>query len=213
MNLERIYEYRFQGISKHKKDITWAEITKFILTLAGNPTKVLDPACGELEFLKFVPNSVEKWGFDLQEPKTNIEHIKFKKESIFEANLINNYYDLIFISNFLEHLESSEIAFSLMQKFLNALAPNGKLIVMGPNFKYCSKEYFDCSDHKLILTDISLSEILYSAGFNKIKIVPKFIPYSFRSAIPVNKWLVKMYLNLPFAWKILGKQFLVIATK
>ena len=126
---------------------------------------------------------------------------------------MNDYYDLIFVSNFLEHLENSEVAFVLIEKLKNALSSDGKLIIMGPNFKYCVKEYFDCSDHKLILTEVSLSEILFSAGFNKIKIWPKFLPYSFRGKLPVNRLLVRIYLNLPFVWKIFGKQFLVIATK
>ena len=41
----------------------------------------------------------------------------------------------------------------------------------------------------------------------------KFLPYSFRSRLPVNPILVKIYLKFPFIWSILGNQFLVFFQK
>jgi hypothetical protein len=32
---------------------------------------------------------------------------------------------------------------------------------MGPNFKYCYKEYFDFADHSVILSELGVAEHLY----------------------------------------------------
>ena len=37
--------------------------------------------------------------------------------------------------------------------------------MIGPNFRYCSREYFDCADHTVILTHVSMAEHLHAAGF------------------------------------------------
>lgn len=95
----------------------------------------------------------------------------------------------------------------------NALREGGRIAVMGPNFKYCQKEYFDFADHKMILTHFSLEEHIYSAGFNILKEVPRFLPVSFRGRLPINKLIVRTYLSIPLLWKLFGKQFLIIAEK
>jgi hypothetical protein len=86
---------------------------------------------------------------------------------------------------------------------------------MGPNFKYASREYFDFADHTVILTELGLAEHLYGAGFQVREIHPRFLPLSFRGRglLPVSKLTVGLYLKNPFAWKILGKQFLLVGEK
>jgi hypothetical protein len=93
------------------------------------------------------------------------------------------------------------------------LKPGGRIAIMGPNFKYCQNEYFDFADHKMILTHLSLEEHIYSAGFDVIKVVPRFLPVSFRGRFPINKLIVRTYLLMPLLWKFFGKQFLIIAEK
>jgi hypothetical protein len=81
---------------------------------------------------------------------------------------------------------------------------------MGPNFRYCRDEYFDYADHTLPLTHLAIAEHLYAAGFEVAEIVPRFLPYSFRSRFPASPSLTRAYLRTPAAWRLLGKQFLVI---
>jgi len=90
---------------------------------------------------------------------------------------------------------------------------NGTIAVMGPNFRYCSRQYFDCADHVLALTHVSVAEHLYAAGFEIKSIVPKFLPYSFRGHVPAAAALTQRYLKMPIVWRLFGKQFLVIAEK
>jgi hypothetical protein len=50
-------------------------------------------------------------------------------------------------------------------------------------------------------------------GFEMERVVPRFLPYTMNNATPTHELLVRAYLAIPLAWKILGKQFLVIARK
>jgi hypothetical protein len=84
---------------------------------------------------------------------------------------------------------------------------------MGPNFKYAYREYFDFADHSVCLSELGAAEHLVGAGFNIAKIYPRFLPLSFRGGLPVNKFLIQAYLQMPFAWRFFGKQFLLVAQK
>ena len=98
-------------------------------------------------------------------------------------------------------------------KAYSHLKPGGYAVVMGPNFKYCADEYFDCADHSVILTHMAVEEHLAAAHFKLVETNARFLPYSFRSRLPATKLTTKLFLRAKFAWKILGKQFLVIAQR
>jgi hypothetical protein len=81
---------------------------------------------------------------------------------------------------------------------------------MGPNFKYAWKQYFDFADHRLALTHITVLEHLAASGFEVESVWPRFLPYSFTGRLPARPELTRLYLKVPFAWQVLGKQFLVV---
>jgi hypothetical protein len=85
------------------------------------------------------------------------------------------------------------------------------LAIMGPNFKYCAREYFDCADHVLALTHVSVEEHLIAADFELQEIVPRFLPFSFRSRLPASARLTRLYLQMPLLWRVAGSQFLLLA--
>ena len=84
---------------------------------------------------------------------------------------------------------------------------------MGPNFRYCAREYFDMADHTLIFTHRAIAEHLYAAGYDLERIEPRFLPYSFTGFLPPSAALTRRYLQLPAAWRVLGKQFLVVGRR
>lgn len=121
--------------------------------------------------------------------------------------------DVVFMSNFLEHLASvREIDFCLKTIFAR-LRGCGRVIVMGPNIRYTGPKYWDFADHKVPLTDRTVVELLRKNGFLIDEWHPRFLPYSFQSPLPKWPWLVRLYLKLPFLWNIFGEQMLIVAHK
>ena len=84
---------------------------------------------------------------------------------------------------------------------------------MGPNIKYAYKEYWDYYDHILPFSDLSISEGLRKHGFSIDRTISRFLPYTMNGSLPTPDLMIKLYLRLPLAWRILGKQFLVVASK
>jgi ubiquinone/menaquinone biosynthesis C-methylase UbiE len=217
MNYRKIYEYRFAQVDFKKKNIVWNEIAHFLYNSYLNKSqKIIDPACGWCEFINHVP-AQERWAIDLQEDinKYAKPEIKTIIGDCLKIELPQNYFDGVFISNFLEHLNSQYEVADFLERMFNALKSKGRIVIIGPNFRYTYKDYFNFADHTVILTELGVAEHLYGAGFNIIKCYPKFLPLSFRSKsfLPINKFLINTYLKIPFAWNFLGEQFLLVAEK
>ncbi len=211
MNYERLYEYRFHDIDQDARTAVWGEIAPFIHEALGRPRVVLDPAAGRGEFINAVP-AEERWAVDMVDyPEgTHAPGTKVVVSDIFDADLPENHFDGVWVSNFLEHLLSQEDCARFLEKMHSVLKPGGRIAIMGPNFRYCAKDYFDCADHTLVFTHGAIAEHVYAAGFEVERVVPRFLPYSFRSKLPPSVAGTRRYLRTPLAWRLLGKQFLVI---
>jgi hypothetical protein len=110
-------------------------------------------------------------------------------------------------------LTTQEAVATFLERMHAASAPGGRIAIMGPNFRYCAPEYFDMADHTLIFTHRAIAEHLYAAGFEPGRIIPRFLPYSFTGILPPSPALTRRYLRTPAAWRVLGKQFLVIGRR
>jgi len=86
-------------------------------------------------------------------------------------------------------------------------------MILQPNIRYAYKEYWDFFDHYIPLSHKSLIEVLQMVGFRIDKVLPQFLPYTTKNKIPKNVILVKLYLKLPFIWKLIGKQMFILARK
>jgi hypothetical protein len=214
LDYERIYEFRFGGVDQDARQAVWNETGRFLWDRMGRPRRVLDPAGGRGEFVNAIP-AEERWLVDFVDyPHRFVDSgVKLVIGDIFSVELPDAYFDGIFVSNLLEHLESPEAVATFLSRMHGALAPRGTLAVMGPNFKHCARQYFDCADHVLALTDVSVCEHLVGAGFDIREAVARFLPFSFRSRLPATPALTRAYLRTPIAWRFLGQQFLVMATK
>ncbi|MGD0704532.1 MAG: class I SAM-dependent methyltransferase [Trebonia sp.] len=213
INYARLYEYRFRDVEQAGKLAVWREIARYVHARMGKPERVLDPAAGRGEFIRSVP-AAERWGIDLVE-QADLEaaDVKMIISDIMEAELPADYFDGIWVSNFLEHLPDQDAVAALLGKLHAAMTVGGRIAIIGPNFKYCQREYFDCADHTVILTHLGVAEHLYAAGFELESVVPRFLPFSFRGLLPPSPRLTRAYLRTPALWPLLGKQFFLIARK
>lgn len=214
MNFQRLYEYRFRDVDQEARGAVWQEIASFIYDELGRPDRVLDPAAGRGEFINAVP-ARERWAVDqvAYEEGTYDAGVRSVVSDIFEVDLPADHFDGIFVSNFLEHLPTQEATATFLEAMRATAAPGGRIAVMGPNFRYCSKEYFDMADHTVVLTHRAVAEHLYGAGFEPERIEARFLPYSFTGRLPASARLTRLYLQTPAAWRVLGKQFLAIGRR
>jgi SAM-dependent methyltransferase len=213
INYERLYDYRFRDVDQAGRQAVWREIASYVHGRMGAPERVLDPAAGRGEFITAVP-AAERWGVDLvSQGDFAAAGVKMIIGDIMDTELPAGHFDGVFLSNFLEHLPSQDAVGTVLGRLREAMSPGGRIAIIGPNFRYCAREYFDCADHSVILTHVSMAEHLYAAGFEITLTVPRFLPYSFRGLLPPSPRLTRSYLHTPPLWRLLGKQFFLIASK
>ena len=214
MNYQRLYEYRFREVDQQRRNDVWVVVAPMLHELLGRPERVLDPAAGRCEFINAVP-AAERWAVDAVAYEEGVlragTHMIVSE--IMQADLPHEYFGGVFVSNFLEHLLTQEAVAAFLEKMYDCVAPGGRIAVMGPNFRYCAREYFDFADHTVVLTEQAVEEHLYAAGFEILNVRPRFLPYTFTGRLPSHPALVRAYMHIPLAWRILGKQFLVVAER
>ncbi len=111
-------------------------------------------------------------------------------------SLPSAFYDVVFASNLLEHLTREETKQTL-KSVLRVLKPDGRLLLIQPNFRLSFRHYFDDYTHIQIFTDTGLRDLSTSSGFVCKKVVGRFLPFSLKSPGPKWPWLLRLYLALP----------------
>src|ERR1700753_634368 len=176
LNYERLYAYRLRDVDQAPMQAVWREVARYVFARMDAPQRVLDPAAGRGEFITAVP-AAERWGVDMvRQGDIEASGARMIIADIMDGGLSPDYFDGVFLSNFLEHLPSQDAVAAVLGKLRGAMAPGGRIAVIGPNFRYCAREYFDCADHTVILTHVSMAEHLYAAGFEGTTEVPRFLP-------------------------------------
>ncbi len=176
---------------------------------------LLDLGCGWGEFVNQV-EAKPKYGMDLNpdSPAKLAPEITFFSQDCSAAwPLPDSQLDVVFTSNFFEHLPSKESLRSTLDQAFRCLKPDGRLICLGPNIRFLPGSYWDFWDHYLPLTDESLAEGLRLAGFAIEYQLARFLPYSMSRGFTPPLIFLRLYLKLPFLWRFLGKQFLVVARR
>ncbi len=213
INYERLYEWRFSRVGQQQRQAVWQEIARYVHARMGAPQRILDPAAGRGEFITAVP-AAERWGVDLVgHGVPDSAGVRMIIDDIMTADLPADYFDGVFVSNFLEHLSDQNAVATVLGRLHDVLVPGGRIAVIGPNFRYCAREYFDCADHSVILSHVAVTEHLYAAGFEITDVSGRFLPYSFRGLLPPSPQLTRVYLRVPVLWRVLGKQFLVLGRR
>jgi SAM-dependent methyltransferase len=214
VNYQRLYEYRFRDVDQRRRNTVWLTLAPVFYELLGRPRRVLDPAAGRCEFINAIP-AAERWAVDAIDYEKGVarEGTRLIVSEVMQADLPEAYFGGVFVSNFLEHLLNQEDVAAFLEKMYGCLAPGGRIAILGPNFRFCSREYFDFADHTVALSDRAVAEHIYAAGFETLMVRPRFLPYSFTGRLPSHPALVRAYLRVPLAWRILGKQFLVVGER
>lgn len=213
--LREIYHRRFEATRAYRNEV-WKVLTSAFFGRYFHPTdSVLDLGCGYGEFINNI-QCREKFAMDLNADAAGHLNVDVKflfQDCSTEWQLGDATLDLVFTSNFFEHLPDKSALSRTLEQAARCLRPGGKLIAMGPNIKYLPGAYWDFWDHHVALTELSLRESLELRGFIIEKVVDRFLPYTLLDAPRYPLLLLKAYLKMPIAWRFAGKQFLLIATK
>jgi SAM-dependent methyltransferase len=208
------YEHYFEVIYRDlaKRAGVWKALAAYLQRFIPRDAAVLDLGAGYCGFINNI-SAKEKYAVDQggavaqhANPDVHASVGDVTNLSAFGDNTL----DVVFASNLLEHLDEEPLDRMLAEVY-RVLAPGGRFIVMQPNFTYAYRHYFDDFTHRRIFTHISLRDVLRSTGFDVVRIMPKFLPYSMRSNLPAHQTLVALYLRSP--WKPLAGQMLLVAEK
>ena len=212
-DLKKQYELRFSEIQHYRNEL-WKILTKtFFQRYIPPNSNILDIGSGWGEFINNIEGK-RKIGIDLNaDAKQHLEpSIEFiNQDCSNEWPLPDDSLDVVFTSNFFEHLPSKSHIDKTIIQAKRCLKPGGRLICLGPNIKYLPGCYWDFWDHHIEITEMSLSELLKLHDFSIEKCIAKFLPYTMANKQPPPLFFLRIYLAFPMAWKLLGKQFLIIA--
>lgn len=216
--LQRLYQNRFSPDQQERKLKLWKVLIKgFLQNYIPEDAEVLDIAGGYCEFINHV-SAKAKFLIDLNPDSNsyaNNDVTVFNQDilEIYDKNInLQKQFDCIFTSNFFEHLSTKEDLIKILKFCFDHLKPGGSLLIIQPNFKYSYKEYYDFIDHHLPITHLSLQELLLTIGYDIDIMIPKFLPFSTKGR-PSSPVLLKLYLMIPLAWKLLGSQMFIKASK
>jgi SAM-dependent methyltransferase len=211
-----LYEMRFDEDDLRFKEELWRILVEdfFQAYIQPNDT-VVDLGAGNCEFINAV-RCRRKIAVDL-DPRTadlavDAEVLLRPGDDL--APIASETVDVVFASNFFEHLPTKIVLVRTLQECQRVLRPGGRLIVLQPNIRYLPGRYWDYLDHQIALSHLSMIEALELSGFRAENVVPRFLPYTVKHQwIPRSGMLVRAYLRLRPAWRIFGRQMLIVSVR
>ena len=211
--LPELYDARFDEREVSAKDAVWREIVAFLQRFVDPEAPILDLACDRGHFIRWV-RGTERWATDIRDMRAALpDDIRFVQASGLDLTTVipNGYFGTVFMSNYLEHLESSDAVVDQLRVVRQLLRPGGRAIVLQPNIRLVGPRYWDFIDHKVALTERSLLEAAELAQLHTVELVTRFLPYSTKGRLPTDARLVRAYLRFRPAWWLLGRQTLLVA--
>jgi SAM-dependent methyltransferase len=196
------------------RSLVWQVVADHLSEWVPPQAHVLEIGAGYCAWINAVKSArrvaVDIWPDIVQYAAAGVEPVVLDLRTGLRA-LGESSFDVVLASNVLEHFEPDAAA-DIVANVAGLLRPNGRFIVIQPNFRYAWKQYFDDYTHRSIFTHVSLTALLRARGFAIDRVQPRFLPYSMRdSRLPIRPWLVRAYLSSPV--KPRAGQMLVVARR
>jgi SAM-dependent methyltransferase len=212
--LQQQYRQRFTEGMAYRNALWRLLCADFFQQYVDDKATLLDLGCGWGEFSNNIIAG-KKYAMDLNPDAA--ERLDGAVELISQDcsqpwPLADDSLDVVFTSNFLEHLPQKLDIERTVNELKRCLKPGGKFIALGPNVRLLPGEYWDFWDHHVQISDRSLAELLKMNEFSIDEQHAGFLPYTMSDGRNPNLLLVKLYLRIRIAWKFMGKQFLIVAT-
>lgn len=182
-----IYGKYYEAIYKDKHE--WRD---YSLTNAGyrewyydclpgdKKSRILDLGCGDGKFLLFLQQNgytcIEGLELSLQQAEEAKKHVECPIHVVDDACAFleehANIYQVITMNDVLEHIPKGE-TLNLLRAVLIALKLGGTLVVNVPQASGFTSLYhrYDDFSHETLFAEMSLKQVLFSAGFRKIRFI------------------------------------------
>ena len=212
---DRVYSNRFTEMDAARKHALWKVLGRHLQRYVPLHARVLDLACDRGYFIEHI-RAGEKWASDIRDMSSFLsDSVTFVQADGLELDRVApaNRFDVVFTSNYLEHLASGEEVIAQLEVISRLLRPGGTVIILQPNIRLVGGAYWDFIDHKVALTEKSLTEAAELAGLEVVTVIKRFLPYTTKNRLPVSPSLARTYLAFRPAWLLLGKQTLFIARR
>ena len=212
---DALYRNRFGPEVAAGRSAMWREIGRFLQRYVPADSAVLDLAAGSGNFISNI-SAAERWASDMRDTSAEMPpDVKFVCADglALRDHAPLGHFDRVFMSNYLEHLHSPEAVVEQLAVVRDLLKVGGRVIILQPNIRLTGGHYWDFIDHHTALTERSLEEAALTAGLEPVKTIVRFLPFTTKSRLPQAAWLVRLYLMLPPAWWLMGKQTLFIAER
>ena len=222
--LQELYKNRFSDKENQKRKVIWQKICNYLADNffsknISSSSIVVDVAAGYCDFINniFVGKEIHKYAVDINPDvkKYAADDVVVYNDDVqnIEKHFKQGSVSLFFQSNFFEHLTKEQIK-TVLEKEYRLLQEGGMICILTPNIRYCGGKYWDFWDHITPLTEKSLIEITETIGFKIAKCLPKFLPFTTKSRLPQNGWIVWLYLKLmPLSGWLFGEQSLILLSK
>ena len=214
--LDLLYRNRFSEEDRRLRQAIWKVLCeRFFQRYVRETDTVLEIACGLGEFISNI-KAARKIAFDLNPDVARLlpPDVEFhQKDARTLEGLTECEVDVCFVSNFFEHLKSKDEMDELLGRIHCVLRKGGLLVALQPNIRFAPGEYWDFYDHHLPLSHRSCAEAFLKAGFEVEELVARFLPFTTLSALPKHPFFVRLYLQVRPAWRLLGRQFLIVGRR
>lgn len=210
--VERVYDRRFDAMEAARKSGVWREIARYLQRFVPAEGVVLDVACDRGDFVSNI-SARERWATDVRDVSSHLpDDVHFVQADGLELHnrLPSAHFDLVFMSNYLEHLPTGDAVVRQLDVLAGLLKPAGRLMILQPNIRLTGAAYWDFIDHHVALTERSLVEAAELCGYETEYLITRFLPYTTKGRSPQNPLLVRAYLACRPAWLLLGKQTLYV---
>ena len=213
--LKQLYANRFAA-NRQYRDRVWTILVRaFLAKWIPADATVLDLGSGYGEFINNVP-AARRFALDLNPDSRDLvspEVTFLLHDCATPWPLAANELDVVFSSNFLEHLPDKASLTAALREAWRCLRPGGRFIALGPNVRHIPGAYWDFFDHHIPLSDRSLAEALRISGFDVETRIDRFLPYTMVDSPQYPLFFLRLYLSLPLVWRLFGQQFLLVARK
>lgn len=217
MNVSPIYKFRFpQEVTSARADL-WQELNHiWFQKYVRIHDTVMDIGAGYCEFINAI-HCKTKIAVDINPDVKKYAHTNV---TILQTDVLHipdeykNAVDVIFMSNFLEHLPKRDDVVTVLSYAKRLLKKDGVLLILQPNIDLVKEHYWDFIDHFTPLNEKSLTEALTISGYRVEKFVKRFLPYStVATTLSTNPWFIRAYFLLPQLLRPFAGQSFVVARR